>query len=118
MKFKTTKKAIKSHYYTIIAVGYCDLQDLLHYENPIAYTCGVYGWNADIYDIDGVAIVTGYRPFGEHIDYDVVDAYNKAAKKFIIDKFDNGCWDTDQLKAGLHEMVREFVRVAKEKLDN
>lgn len=61
MKYKTTAKALKSGYYHIINVGYCDLQCLLNYKSPVAYCCGVYGWNFDVYDINGVAIATGYR---------------------------------------------------------
>ena len=61
MKFKTTKKR---NYEKVIKVPYCALQNALVYERPIAYTAGKYGWNADIYDIAGLAIVTGYAPFG------------------------------------------------------
>ena len=61
MKYKTTSKAIKEGYYHIIPVGYCELQSLLKYKRPNAYTCGVYGWNYDVYDIGGRAICTGYR---------------------------------------------------------
>ena len=61
MKYKTTAKEIKQGYHKIIAVGYCDLQSLLSYKNPVACSQGVYGWNFDVYDIDGVAIATGYR---------------------------------------------------------
>lgn len=53
MKFRTTKKAIMANYGNVIKVDYCDLQNLLKYESPIAYTAGVYGWNADIYDFGG-----------------------------------------------------------------
>lgn len=56
---------IKSQYPTIIQVSYCDAQNMLCMDDPAAYTAGVYGWNADIYPIaSGVAICTGYRPFG------------------------------------------------------
>jgi hypothetical protein len=61
MKYKTTAKALKAGYYHIISVGYCDLQSLLNYKSPVAYNAGTYGWNFDVYDINGVAIVTGYR---------------------------------------------------------
>lgn len=61
MKFKSTKRDIMANYGNIIKVDYCDLQNLLKYESPIAYTAGVYGWNADIYDFGGIAICTGYR---------------------------------------------------------
>jgi hypothetical protein len=60
MKLKTTAKEM-SQYHRIFRVGYCELQSLLKYRSPFAYSCGVYGWNADYYDIDGVLIATGYR---------------------------------------------------------
>lgn len=62
MKCKTTAKAIRANYGSrILSIGYCDAQALLRYETPFAYSSGVYGWNCDYYDIDGVCIATGYR---------------------------------------------------------
>ena len=61
MKYKTTAKELKAGYYNIIEVGYCDLQNLLKYKSPVAYSSGTYGWNFDVYDINGIAIAAGYR---------------------------------------------------------
>lgn len=61
MKFKTTTKKIKSGHQDYISAGYCDLQYLLNFESPKAYTSGIYGWNYDVYEIEGVLICTGYR---------------------------------------------------------
>lgn len=61
MKFKTTAKAIRQGAYKSVSAGYCDLQYLLWYTSPIAYTSGVYGWNFDVYEIDDLVICTGYR---------------------------------------------------------
>ena len=61
MKFKTTAKEIRNSYGKKIAVSYCGMQHLLYNHAPIAYTCGVYGWNFDVYSVDGVTICTGYR---------------------------------------------------------
>ena len=30
--------------------------------SPIGYNSGAYGWNYDVYEIEGVVIVAGYRP--------------------------------------------------------
>lgn len=30
--------------------------------SPIGYGCGAFGWNYDVYEIEGVVIVAGYRP--------------------------------------------------------
>lgn len=65
MKVQTTKKAVNNSYNKIVCVGYCGLQKLLVLEKPAAYTAGIYGWNADIYDLGDIALVTGYRPFGD-----------------------------------------------------
>lgn len=83
MKFKTTQKAIKANYNNIIKVGYCKLQHLLNHLNPIAYTCGVYGWKADIYEITpDTVVVTGYAPFGNiSADYDTCKRFDTLAQK-------------------------------------
>ena len=107
MKFKTTKKEINACYYAV-SIGYCDLQDLLSHENAAAYTCGVYGWNADIYTFGNVAIVTGYRPFGIHIDYDIVNKYNKKARAIREDYTK----DYETQKAELYSLIIEFIKEA------
>lgn len=81
MKFRTTNKQIKNNYGYIVRVGYCDLQDLLTGCDAFAYTCGVYGWNADFFDLDGVCICTGYRSLiGERLPDDIIKKYQKKAK--------------------------------------
>lgn len=61
MKVKTTRKAIVNGSYNVKCAEYCDLSYLLRNHSPIAYTCGVYGWNFDVYEVYGVTICTGYR---------------------------------------------------------
>ena len=88
MKLKTTKTAIKKGYYNIISIGYCDLQNLLSYKNAFAYNAGVYGWNCDFYDVDGVCISTGYRPLNDvntKFDYEIVRRYENEARSIKSD---------------------------------
>ena len=108
MKFKTTKKAVKEGYRNIIEVGYCSLQHLLYYKDPVAYTSGTYGWNADIYDIGGgVAICTGYRPFGDiRVDYELVKEYDNKARDLIALSKE---FDFAELKEMLDELLNEFI---------
>ena len=63
MKYRTTAKAIRqeSKWTKTVSAGYCDLQHLLSGHQANAYTCGVYGWNFDVYDVYGITITTGYR---------------------------------------------------------
>ena len=107
MKFRTTRKAVKENFAKVISVGYCDLQNLLTYEAPIAYTCGVYGWIADIYTFGGVAIVTGYRPFGDDVDYNLCKEYENKAKNLR----DLGRPYAER-KAEAETLVKEFVTKA------
>lgn len=93
-----------ANYESIIKVGYCDLQNLLKYESPIAYTAGVYGWNADIYDFGGVAIVTGYRPFGNiRPNWKITDKYEKEAENICY----NYRYD-DRIPA-LEELQKKYI---------
>lgn len=107
MKFKTTQKAIKSGYSTIICVPYCGLQSLLHYESPIAYTTRREGWAADIYDMGGgVAIVTGYAPFGNiRPDYETRQKYEIAAEKIRC----NYDLSHTERKEQLQELIKQFI---------
>jgi hypothetical protein len=99
MKFKTTAKELKEGYNYIISTGYCDIQSLFSYKNPIAYSSGIYGWNFDVYDIDGIAITTGYRGMPSKrskSDYKLIHEYEKQAegktkeeKDLLIRKFIN-----------------------------
>lgn len=109
MKFKTTQKAIKAGYHTIICVPYCGLQNLLNYESPIAYTAGGEGWKADIYDIGGgVAIATGYAPFGNvRPSYEVRQKYEKQAE--TIREMYIYSTEYQAAKRRLRELLNKFV---------
>ena len=63
MSFKTTRKSIVNSTASkdLLSIGYCGLATLLKNHSPIAYTCGVYGWNFDVYNVYGKTICTGYR---------------------------------------------------------
>lgn len=108
-KVETTKRSVMEQYNTCIQVGYCDLQYLLGMEYPQAYTHGVYGWNADVYDMSsiyggGIAIVTGYRPFGKcDPPYDLVREYEEKAMKVTRDK------PYGERKEALRMLIAEFV---------
>lgn len=111
MKVKVTKKQIVDNYCHIISVGYCDLQDLLKFKKASYYTCGVYGWNNDIYDLGcGVVIVTGYRPFGniKASYYHLTKKYNEKAKKVYNKYYDNKIkYETKEKQ--IDKLLKEFV---------
>ncbi len=87
-KYRTAKKAMKESYDKIICVGYCNLQSLLRFQEPFAYSIRAEGWACDYYDIDGVLISTGYAPIDSRrtkSTYDICRKYNDAALKICND---------------------------------
>lgn len=85
-KIRVTKKQIKNSYKNIIEIGYCGAQYLLGGQDARFYTYGVYGWNADVYEINyNTCIVTGYRPFGNiECNYKLLNEYEKKAEKIML----------------------------------
>lgn len=107
MKFKTTQKEIRANYNEIIYVPYCGLQTLLNYESPVAYTVRREGWAADIYDMGGgVAIVTGYAPFGNvRPSYELRERYETDAKKIRY----NYSLAWEEQREQLKQLARAFI---------
>lgn len=72
MKVQTTKKQIMQTNRVVIRVSQDVWQEIASALRltPYAYTAGVYGHNADVYDVCGVAVTVGDRPFGRRYDRD------------------------------------------------
>lgn len=111
MKYKTTKSAVLNGYVRVYRAGYCELCDLLEKCDAVAYTAGVYGWNADIYDLGllansfaDVAICTGYRPFGRAIPEGLTAKYNKLAEGLNNKRMSAG-----EYKRALRKLQEEFL---------
>lgn len=106
MTYRTNIKDVKNSYEKVISVNYCGLQNLLRFESPVAYTSGVYGWNADIYEFNNIAIVTGYRPFGKRINYDILRKYEKKAEQINCNY--SLSWETT--KKLINHLLIEFLK--------
>lgn len=77
-------KYICNNYNKVFRAGYCDLQYIMKYEDPIYYNSGVYGWNCDVYCdfAKDIAITTGYRNMrGERIPDEILEKYTAIAKE-------------------------------------
>ena len=105
MKYKTTAKAIREGALNPRCSGYCDLSYLLTNHSPVAYTCGVYGWNFDVYEVYGLTICTGYRGMvGKRLE-GINEAENKAAK--IWENYDKNIrWD--EKREAVEEVLKAF----------
>jgi len=110
-KVKVSMKDMRDNYY-VIGIPYCKAQYLLSYQNPVAYSSGVYGWNCDYYDIDNVVISTGYRYVNNKrtaYDYDLLKGYDNEARKIVGD-YD---LDYDERKKQVNILLSEFIHCAK-----
>lgn len=105
MKFKTTKKSMKENYNTILSIGYCNAQNLLRYENEIAYSTRTEGWACDYYDVNNVCISTGYAPIGEHVDYETLKKFDAEAEKIACDY----SIPYEEKKEKVHGLLVDFV---------
>ena len=88
LKFKVTDKQLAGAAFVFTA-GYCELQELLRCEEPLAYASGRMGWRYDLYRIANVFITTGYdRPRGCGIPFpaEIKEEYTERLKNARIDK--------------------------------
>lgn len=79
---KKLTKGNANNYRRVLNVGYCELQSLLSVLDRVGYNSGELGWNWDLYNYGGVAIVTGYRnlPKGVMVSYAMAKRYNDLAR--------------------------------------
>lgn len=108
MKYRTTIKEICKNACNPRAVGYCDLQHLLTNHSPNAYTCGVYGWNFDVYEIYGLTICTGYRGMVGPRCEGISEYEEKAAK---ILSWENKEMTYDEKREAVENLLREFCKL-------
>ena len=114
MNNQMTKKSVMQNADIIIKLGYCDLYHILGAHKRAGYTAGVYGWNADVYYFYSedyqktIAIVTGYRPFGNiSVDYDIVQKYTARENTIIF------CWSKlDYYNKAMHKALQDFIKDA------
>ena len=106
MKAKTTRKWIAGAY-TCYGTGYCDLQYLLRFQDARFYTCGVYGWNCDVYTFGDYAITTGYRGMIHHVDrqWELEKEYEEKARQIVH----NNELDCEEQKRQVNKLLKEFL---------
>ena len=84
---KITRSEINKE--NMVALGYCQCQTILNkfaYNYKIGYNAGVYGWNYDLYRINGVDVITGYNcPYYNYSNKDIkaqlIELENKIRKE-------------------------------------
>lgn len=112
-KCKVTGKWLKENY-SCVSLGYCDIQWLLHYESPLYYNSGLYGWNYDAYIIGDYALCTGYRGMPSTVKtvenkYDIAREYDRKAEKIINEGLNFSTDEFKNKKERLSEILSEML---------
>ena len=107
MKYQTTGKAVVAGSSNLVSVGYCDLAELLRNHSAVAYTCGVYGWNFDVFEVYGLTICTGYRGMPGRTANNARE-YNKRARAIWEDY--SRPWE--ERREAVENLLREFCAQA------
>ena len=110
MKIHTTIKYIKNVWGNVWRCGYCDLQYIMKYEEPVYYNSGVYGWNCDVYCSykHDVAITTGYRNMaGRVIPSELIKRYSDIAKEICKSEWNK---PYDEIKELLDQNRENFFK--------
>lgn len=102
---------MRESYDKIICVSYCNLQNLLRFQEPFAYSARSEGWACDYYDVDGILISTGYSPLDKKgrtkSTYDICRKYETAAEKIIYDYSLSYEEQREKVNALLMEYIKE-----------
>lgn len=111
LKARVTQREVKDSYPIVVKVPYCALQFLLRYESPRYYTATREGWGSDIYTFEqyssGVAISTGYAPFGTFkLDYKVGKKWDDEARE-IYERYYG--LSNDELRTQITELLKKFL---------
>lgn len=109
-KANVTRKWVADNYFCCSA-GYCNLQNLLRYQSKDYYTCGIYGWNFDVYTFGDYAITTGYRGMIDHVKKDysgLIREYDKKAGE-VLNKYKYDYKNMDKEKEEVNALLKEFL---------
>ena len=108
-KANVTRKWVNNNY-QCCSVGYCDLQNLLYFQSASYYTCGVYGWNFDVYTFGDYAITTGYRGMIDNVKkdyYSLIHEYDNKARELLKTQWEK---PYEELKTEVNNLLKEFLQ--------
>lgn len=107
-KIKLTKTSLNADYWNILGTGYCNLQFLLKFQEPFAYSTRAEGWACDYYDVDDVLISTGYAPMkSKRVKscYELEHEYDDKAREIYNDS--SLSWEEKENK--INRLLHEFI---------
>lgn len=103
---KITRNEINKN--DMVALYYCQCQHIIKLfadDYKIGYNSGANGWNYDLYNINGVSVVTGYN-----VPY---EQYNNKARKNALVKFNNKVANLTMIEVAKNyqNLKKEFSKI-------
>lgn len=108
MKIRTTRKEVLQSFEKVYRISQELGNEISRYINPDYYTCGVYGWNSDIYKVNySFALVYGYRPFGKEYPREKQQELLKKLDK-LESRYNKGSIKFNTMMKKGREIINEF----------
>ena len=106
MSMRLYKKHVRAEYPIVVYCGYCNLQYTLHFAQAIGHTERAEGWGCDIYELaPGIALTTGYDPFGtRRLPSALTARYEAKAEQILANNI-----YSDIAKAELEALIDELA---------
>ena len=102
---------MQQNFKNVIRIEHRDALNLLFTKSPIASISGINGWKCDVYNINGVAIVTQYRMLDNIRPYsEILWNYENQAAKILaasVPDFNTRLNNIDQL---LNQFIEEVTK--------
>lgn len=109
-KYKITRREIKERY-EVYCIGYGNLQYLLKYISPFAYSTRAEGWACDYYYVDkGVVLCDGYAPIGKKVNFDTMRFFDEKARE-IWEEYHYA--DYEKCEQLITNLLADFIRTIK-----
>lgn len=106
MNKKVTRNEINKN--NMVALSYCQCQHTLNFfgkDFKVGYNAGVYGWNYDLYRVNGVDIVTGYNvPYRQYNNQEIKKKLILLENKLVKCTF-------DEYRKNREKWEKEFLEI-------
>ena len=98
----------------MVVIGYCQAQTALNLfgtDYKVGYNAGMYGWNYDLYRVNGIDIITGYNvPYCKYSNKDIKNKLIEFENK--IRKVERGLTFLEYEK-NVKKWEKEFLEIFK-----
>lgn len=94
----------------IFAFGYCEIANLLKYQDAFGYSSSSYGWVCNYYFFNtengNIIFSTGYSPVGKRSDYKVAEKFDNKARKINQDY----SLSYNESKKKVNNLLKKFIK--------